>query len=551
MIIDTRGMPDGAVERTTVCIVGGGVAGITLALELERRGVDSRLLESGGFGPDKGTRDLARGENVGLPYHFADGQRLRYLGGNSNAWGGWCGPWDPWDFDKRSWVPNSGWPFDPEELEPYWDRTHEILELGPRAFDTASWVTAIDRPDVHEMRLPTGRVNDGIAQFSAPTRFGTTYRKDLSTAQRLCVLLHANVSKIECDPGSNRVSRVEAKTLTGRTVYVEADQFILATGGIENARLLLVSNDVRPAGLGNGNDLVGRYFMDNPRLYRHCVRFNGDSRSNGLYDTRSYRRWCTPFAARGTSVLAHFLLCRETQEKEGLLNARSWLSSAFPGEGTEGALALNRRMLSLLSLGRPDWRLSKDLTTILAHPLDTFAYGLTRFFRPHGLIKRTRLYMVIEQSPNPDSRIMLSNDRDRLGINRIKVDWRLGELEARTFNRGFELLAEEFHEGSLAEVELEEPVAHEAWPATIEGTWHHMGTTRMHDSPKHGVVDSDCRVHDLSNLFAAGSSVFPTAGPNYPTMLIVALTLRLADHLEAVLTKDSAALVVGASAAKE
>lgn len=101
MFIDTRNVEQNTVIETTVCIIGGGVAGITLAREMSRIGVDTCMLESGGLVPDEETRDLYRGENAGLPYRFADGSRSRYLGGSSNCWGGWCRPLDPWDFEDR------------------------------------------------------------------------------------------------------------------------------------------------------------------------------------------------------------------------------------------------------------------------------------------------------------------------------------------------------------------------------------------------------------------------------------------------------------------
>ena len=108
--------------ESTVCIIGGGVAGITLAMELDRQGIDVCLLESGGFSPDDGTRDLYRGEDVGeWPYNFSDGSRSRFLGGSSNCWGGWCRPLDPWDFEKRDWVAHSGWPA--QHHTPPWETT--------------------------------------------------------------------------------------------------------------------------------------------------------------------------------------------------------------------------------------------------------------------------------------------------------------------------------------------------------------------------------------------------------------------------------------------
>jgi choline dehydrogenase-like flavoprotein len=531
MFIDTRQMQEGSVVQTAVCIIGGGVAGITLARELERQGIDACLLESGSYGPDKGTRDLYRGENVGVRYHFADGYRFRYLGGSSNGWGGWCGPWDPWDFEKRAWVPNSGWPFGQEELDKYAERTHEVLQLGPQTFEAEYWVSAINHPDVRRMPLVTGKIRDCISQFSPPTRFGTVYREDLNRARKVRVYLYANVVNIESDPVVNTVTRVEVKTLSGRTVYFEARLFVLATGGIENARLLLASNKVHPAGLANGNDLVGRYFMDNPRLLSHRIRLDGSWSTNQLYDIKFHYKKNSVVAAHGISVAAQFALNKETQEQEGLLNGRLWFSSAFLGEETEAAKALHRRKQAFLARGQTQWSAPADFAEMLLHPVDTIGYGVTRLVRMRRLINHVKLQMVMEQAPDPDSRITLSPQKDALGMNRVRVDWRLGELEARTFNRTFQLLADELRASGAGEVTFEPDIDKDDWPENIEGTWHHMGTTRMHDSPKQGVVDRDCKVHDLNNLYIAGSSVFPSGGPNYPTIVIVALALRLADHI--------------------
>jgi choline dehydrogenase-like flavoprotein len=531
MFIDTRRLQESATVQTSVCIIGGGVAGITLARELERQGIDACLLESGGYAPDRGTRDLYRGENVGVRYNFADGYRFRYLGGSSNGWGGWCAPWDTWDFETRNWVPNSGWPFGPEEIQKYAERTHEVLELGPQNFEPDYWVRQINRPEVRRMPLVTGRMRDCISQFSPPTRFGSVYREELKNARNVHTYLYANVVNIEADTVGESIRRVEVRTLTGRTVFFEAKLFVLATGGIENARLLLASNKDYPAGLANGNDLVGRYFMDNPRLLRHRVRLNDDWASDHLYDMKYHYKKNSLVRALGMDVAAQFAVSQEVQEQEGLLNARMWVSSQFLGEETDTSRAVHRRKQSLLARGQTQWNFGADVATILTHPVETLGYGLTRFIRPRALINHVKLQMVIEQSPNPDSRVTLSSQRDALGMNRVRVDWRLGELEARTFNRGFKLLDEEFRASNVGEVSFEPDIDKDDWPENIEGTWHHMGTTRMHDSPHQGVVDSDSKVHGLQNMFIVGSSVFPTAGPNYPTIMLVALTLRLADRI--------------------
>ncbi|MES2932307.1 MAG: FAD-dependent oxidoreductase, partial [Pseudomonadota bacterium] len=341
MFINTRQLETGSGVETTVCIIGGGVAGITLALEMAKLGIDTCIFESGGLEPDDATRDLYRGEDVGLPYIFSDGCRSRFFGGSSNCWGGWCRPLDPWDFEKRDWIPNSGWPFGLDELTPYYNRAHKLLKLGPQNFDPAFWESSIGRSDVKRIPFLSGKVRDTISQFSPPVRFGKLYRKELAQSQRIRIFLHANVSNILTDRPASKVTKVQVLTLNGRSISVSAKLFVLATGGIENARLLLASNSVQPAGLGNGNDLVGRYFMDHPRLQSGSIRFNKKWSRNKLYDIK-YHYMNSAVAAFGTHIASQLSLTPEVLKEERLLNSRVWFSSIFPGEGSQGAQALFR-----------------------------------------------------------------------------------------------------------------------------------------------------------------------------------------------------------------
>ncbi|RJG05764.1 GMC family oxidoreductase [Noviherbaspirillum cavernae] len=545
MFIDTRHVEEGSVVETSVCIIGGGVAGITLAMELDKQGIDVVLLESGGFNPDDDTRDLCRGEDVGeWPYNFSDGSRSRFLGGSSNCWGGWCRPLDPWDFEKRDWIANSGWPFGLDELLPYYARTHKLLKLGPNNFEPDFWERSIGRPDVRRMPLVTGKIRDTISQFSPPARFGKLYRDVLKRSGNVRVYLYANATNIDTDTAARTVTRIEVATLSGRTMEVSAKLYVLATGGIENARLLLASNKVQRSGLGNGNDLVGRYFMDHPRLFSGNIRFSKEWSRNKLSDVK-YHYQNAAVAAYGTCIAHQFALTPEVLAEEGLLNARAWFASIFPGEGSEGAQALFRCKQALLQKEQSGWSLSRDLLTMMTHPLDTIGYGYTRLYQPRWLIKGVQFQLIVEPEPDPNSRVMLSPTQiDQLGMPRVRVDWRLGSKVKRTFDRTMELLAEDMRKSGVAEVDLDPPFEGRNWPSDLEGTWHHMGTTRMHDSPKQGVVDRDCKVHDMTNLYVAGSSVFPTAGANFPTITLAALAFRLSERIGRELLRADADISV-------
>lgn len=533
MIIDTRQVGDGRALIATVCVIGGGVAGLSIARELEAQGVDTCVLESGGFDPDDETRDLYRGDSTGIDYRFADGCRTRFLGGSSNCWGGWSRPLDAWDFEPRDWIPHSGWPFGLDELAPWYARAHTVLRLGPLNFDPAFWEQSIDRPDVRRLPLTSGRVRDTISQFSPPVRFGRHYRSELKNARHVRIFLHANVTDLVPDRQCTHIQQVRVQTLQGKRMTVAARLFVLASGGIENARLLLASNRVMQAGIGNQNDLVGRFFMDHPRMLVGSINFAPAWARNKLYDIK-YNYMNSAVAAHGQHIAAQLALTPDAMARERLLNARVCFCSEFPGEGSAGAQALFRCKQALLSKDQPDRRLSHDLRAMAFDPLNTFLYGFTRLCHPHSWIRKVGFQLIVEPAPDPDSRVSLSaTRRDALGMPRVEVEWRLGSLVRRTADRTLALIAQELQASKVAQVDALPSIERDGWPSTFEteGTWHHMGTTRMHADERQGVVNGDCRVHGLANLYIAGSSVFPTAGANFPTITLTALALRLADHL--------------------
>ncbi len=541
MFIDTRQVNDGRALVVTVCIIGGGVAGLTIAREFDAYGIDTCVLESGGFEPDDATRDLYRGDATGMPYEFADGCRARFLGGSSNCWGGWSRPLDPWDFERRDWVPHSGWPFGLAHLMPYYERAHGVLRLGPLNFDPGFWEQAIGRRDVRRIPLTSGRVRDTVSQFSPPVRFGRHYRKELQRASHVRVFLHANVTALLADRACTRISQVRVQTLEGKSMTVAARVFVLATGGIENARLLLASSQQMACGIGNRRDLVGRYFMDHPRMQAGRVRFASGWSRNKLYDIK-YNYQSRAVRAHGQHVAAQFALTPEAMASERVLNARLCFCSEFPGEGSAGARSLFRCKQALLHKDQPGWHWRDEAGTMLRDPVNTFLYGFTRLFHPRFLIRNVSFQVIVEPAPNPDSRIRLSQTRrDALGMPRVEVDWRIDALSRYTADRTLALVAQELRMAGVAEVETGPSMFAEGWPDSWEreGTWHHMGTTRMHEDERQGVVDADCRVHGMDNLYIAGSSVFPTAGANFPTITITALALRLADHLREQLRRDA------------
>jgi choline dehydrogenase-like flavoprotein len=285
--------------------------------------------------------------------------------------------------------------------------------------------------------------------------------------------------------------------------------------------------------------------MDHPRLYSGSITLNEPWSRNKLFDIKFDCQNPT-VSAFGTQISGQFSLSPKTQRAERITNAQIWFSSVFPGEYTEAAEALVRMKRRWGQKEEQGPTLMQDLLTLAKEPLNTAGFALARLFHPRALIKTVRFQAIAEPEPDRDARVTLSCERDKLGLHRVRVNWRLGPIVRRTFDRNFAILADELQRAGVATVTLDPPIEHRSeWPESLhhEGTWHHMGTTRMHESPKQGVVDRNGLVHGMSNLYVAGSSVFTTAGANFPTMTLVALALRLADHLALRLRTPSEAVI--------
>ncbi len=525
MLIDSRTLPEGHLIEAEVCIVGAGAVGITLARELAGYRFRVCLLESGGLEFDRETQELNKGEVVGQPYFPLEVTRMRYFGGTTNVWSGVCEPLDAIDFEERGWIPHSGWPFGKPHLDPFYERAQAICQLGPYNYEAGFWS---DGSATVPLPFEPGRVITKVFQFSPPTRFGETYRRDVTEAGNITVYLHANAVEIGTDEAARRVSRVRAATLEGNRFEVSAGIFILALGGLEIPRLLLLSNQVQTAGLGNENDLVGRFYMEHPHLESGAILLSDPGTPMGLYERHP---------VNGIKIFGALALEEETLRRERLQNFSATLvfskgEEYDRAESSEGFGAL-RYLYREIRRGRmPDafWKHLGDMIT----DIDDVAVSLYgRLFK--GDLPVYRLYNRTEQAPNPDSRVTLSPEKDRLGMNRVRLDWRLGEADKRSMRRAHEIIGQELGRAGLGRFLMELDEDDTAWPESLKGGCHHMGTTRMHRDPKRGVVDENCRVHGVSNLYITGPSVFPTTGFANPMLTLVALAVRLAEYIKGLM----------------
>jgi choline dehydrogenase-like flavoprotein len=518
MFQDLRQAHEGALFEADICIIGAGAAGITLARALAKSRRKICLVESGGLEPEQETLDLNKGKVVGLPYAPLEEVRLRYFGGSTNHWNANCRPLDPIDFEKRSWVPYSGWPFDHATLDPFYPEAQKICELGPYVYDQEDVLRAV--PGVADFNR--SRVTNVNWMLGPPTRFGLRYREDLEQAPNVQVLLNANVVDVVAAEDAQSVTEVRLKSLDGKIGTVRPKLVVLACGGIENARLLLASNSVMKAGLGNGRDLVGRFFAD------HLGAMMGYVVPEGAACQLGYNIPAT-MKVRGGDARIRLApaLPVEVQRREQLLNTHIMLDCA--DEISSGYRAL-REAGKNAARGKIEG-LGAAVLTIL-NDLGGTAGGVWRHLND-DLVMGVEAFG--ETVPNPDSRITLDAERDRLGMQQVRLDWRLSPLDKRTARFLCRSLGEELARLRHGRLYISDWVLEDDTVWERPHPWdHHMGTTRMSDDPATGVVDADCRVHGMHNLYVAGSSVFPTYGAAPPTLTIVALALRLADHLHEV-----------------
>jgi choline dehydrogenase-like flavoprotein len=516
MLIDANELPEHSEIDCDICIAGSGPAGITIASELANTSTQVCLIESGSLDPLRAIQDSNVGEQLGVPVDLAVIRRHAF-GGGSNWWGGRRGRWfrlkpmDPIDFAIRPWIANSGWPLEYDELARYFERASKLLN-GSGDFDVDAYRDDL-APEFHNEELQTT-----IFQMSRPPRLGKDRRSLLARSPNMRVYFHGRIIEIEEDAHAPTVRYFHMATYSGRTHRIAAKYFVLACGGLENPRLLLASKRKSAAGIGNEHDLVGRYYMQHPRGLHGFAILRKKSLRSRLYTGRHLADEVRTCGAVNFS--------EKLQRKEKLLNhcvvfhpifalSESHASEAYwaayrTWHGCNGDSPGYREFLSFANFG----------LLVLRRAV--------RDFRLHTMF---RVSNHMEQIPRPENRLDLSDRKDRFGVPQLRIDWRIDAREKASLCRLHELVQAKLTRQNAGSLESQLEALADAWPVERDSA-HHLGTTRMHDSSKWGVTDPDGRVHSVRNLYVSGSSVFPTSGHANPTLTIVALALRLADHLK-------------------
>ncbi len=510
-------------------MIGAGAAGITLARALAGHGLAICLVESGGLDYEPATQDLAAGANAGHPYYELADARLRFFGGTTAIWGGRCSQLDALDFEARPWVPLSGWPLSRADLSPWYAVAARDFELGEALGDAGRW----DDPAAAACGLDPALLIARRWRFDdLAERFSAARCEDLFRARDVRVVLHANVVHLQAGAAARSLDSAELSTLDGRRCRLTARRYVLACGGIENARLLLAADDVERCGIGNRYDQVGRCFMEHPH---GRVAVLPARAGFALWD--AFQRSGDGGANCDTAPV--LLPSPELQRQRGILNSALTFKLR---RNAELGLPLGRRLYDELKHGLDPTRRGRALWHGYRAARRTLQRSLRRpLARRRHAAGTTRVHVMVrgEQAPNPDSRVRLGDERDALGVRRAVLDWRLSSLDKHSVAVLAEVLGDELERLGIGRPEASAWLREDdpAWPLdpTVGnhpiGGYHHIGTTRMSADPRRGVVDRDCRVHGYDNLYVAGSSVFTTSSWANPTLTIVALAHRLADHL--------------------
>ena len=544
---------DGAVLlQADICVVGAGPAGIAIALALADAGAHVLLLESGGRRPDAESQSLCRGEIADPARHCApDAYRRRCLGGSSMIWGGRCVPFDPVDFAPRPWLDlPSGWPIAHGELVPYWKRSHQLAELGRYEYSACTATGGGMRP-MFAGFADAVVSTDRIERFSRPTDFGRAYANRLGRSRSIDALINATCTEIVMQAGGDAVRHLACRTRAGTSFHACARAYVLAVGGLEIPRLLLASRGIMRCGVGNAHGQVGLHYMSHLggtvgvfTPAPGCRPFHGYERTeDGIYCRR--RLSIEPWAQRGwriANVIArlHHPKLADPSHHTGAFSALYLARGLLPSEyathlGGEGVQAAP--LGHLLNVARDPFGTARFAWQMLSRRLLAARRYPSLTVPPRS--GRFTLEVHAEQLPNPASRVTLSRELDRHGVPQMRVDWRYLPSDIRSVRVALFLFAQALATGAHGTLAFDA----EQVEADIlrDGAYggHHLGTARMSAMPRNGVVDANCRVHGVANLFVAGGAVFSTSGQANPTLTILALALRLADHLAAqILAKE-------------
>jgi len=529
------------VPVTDFCVVGAGPAGIALALALADLGRSVLLVESGDEVPTPSTDELSRAEirnkRTHAPPEIAS---CRAFGGTSWWWGGRCVPFDKIDFDNRPYAPGTEWPLSYDEVKGWYSKAAEFFGCGTGQFE----------------RNPKGWVQSGqisvreLERWAPNTNLQHMYLERVRQSQAITLLLGATLTEIHLDTKSGQVQAISLAD-RNKSIKTPVRTCILTGGGLETTRIMLLLRQKYPAILPSADAVLGKFYMGHISGKIADVVFSEPA----LIDEFDF------FAEDGHFARRRFTLSEESLKRHELLNIAFWTDNPpfHDPAHRSGILSavwlmlaipfVGRRLLSegvrISHVGPRPYSVASHLLNIIRSP-DSMLSSAIRILRdrylssprkPGFLIRnkggRFALHFHSEQLPSKNSFVALSEELDPLGVPRLTIDFNFSELDAQSVVRAHEILDQSLRTskaGYLAYRTPQEGLVARVLEQASDG-YHQLGTTRMSRDPASGIVDENCKVHGIRNLFLLSGSVFPSSSQANPTFLIVALALRLASHL--------------------
>jgi choline dehydrogenase-like flavoprotein len=556
MLVDAETLENGLVFSSDIVVVGAGPAGIVLSLEMARSGFEVVLIESGGLHFSQEIQDLGGADHLDSQFHALMSEcTRRQVGGTSIIWGGRCLPYDPIDFDRRTYVENSNWPILYEEIAAYFQRASDYFLCGKPEFDIRN-ILGVVQPSIVPGLPDTHVITSTLERWSLPTNFGKEYYTDLKYSKNITLIYNLTCTEIETNLQGNHVELIRAKTLRNkRNIHVKGQKYVLASGALNTTRLLMVSDQKNLGGIGNHSGLLGRFYMGH---------LSGDIAT--AHFTTAPQDTIFGFDRDPDQVYLRrrFSFSREFINENHLPNIVAWLGVPEFGDPSHRngilSLAYLALVMPLLKKYLTPTAIRKTLVkdgnivdSSLPHLMNIWrdlrrviefipGFGYERYLARrkipalfvYNAANEYPLHYHSEQIPNSNSTVSLSDRQDDLGMRRLNINLQFTQQDIDSVVTAHKYWDEHLRRHNCgylkySKTDLEASI----WEQAKDG-FHQIGTTRMSVCPSKGVVDSNCEVHGVDNLFVASSSIFVTSGQANSTFMIVSFALRLADHLKKI-----------------
>ena len=524
MIIDLALATDPTIERQAqVCIIGAGTAGIFLAQQLRQNKIEVVILEAGSTVPCLAQEVDQYCYYQGIRYRGADLGRSFGLGGTSVLWGGQMIGLTPSDMGARPAVGIPAWPISYGEVNLHIPTVQNTLGLPhPKELSSQQHSLKQNFPSLSQFNqdfqlrlsqwLPFGKRN--LAKAFAPI---------VETDQDLQIWLNASVTGLtQSSDEPNKIIAVQAQSANGRQLTISPQILVICAGALESTRIMLAFDESSGGLITKAGAPLGRYFADH--LSVTCGKFK-------CHHWQRYNLETSPIFEQGVMRTPRLELSPNVQEKEALTSAFAHFTFITHGDTGFDVVrnVLRRRQGEKRVVDLKPQALTSALT-------DVSAMAFWRGIRGRLYIPRQAellLQVDIEQYPNWNSCLFLSDERDAFGRKRLTINWQITPDDIRVIQSVAKLAVSAWGQSSLRDIATLELTLGEQFDdfESLYDVYHPTGMLRMGNNPADSVVDPNLKVWPLKNTYISSTGVFPSAGSANPGLTHLALTARLGKHV--------------------